>query len=304
MDWTKEKVEERKSYIGGSDASAILGLNRFKTPLQVWAIKTGYIVPENINDKVAVKLGNKLEQTVAEFFMDETGKKLERVNETIIHPKYPFLCANIDRRVVGERAGFEAKTTNQFKAREWEGNDIPIEYLIQCIHYMAVTGLPKWYIAVLIGNMEFRWKAIDRDDKVIDDLVKKEVAFWNNFVVPKVMPMQISSEDGGVLYALYPQAAPESVIELGDDASKICESLDSLKADAKMLEKEISEQENTLKAMLGTYETGLTPVYKVSWKTQCAKRIDTEKMRKEEPGIYERFLKETASRVLRLSVRK
>ena len=262
MDWTKEAKEARKQYIGGSDAAAILGISRYKTPLQVWAIKTGEIVPPDIDDVVAVKLGKKLEQTVAEFFEDATGKKLARVNNTIYHPDYPFLAANIDRRVIGEEAGFEAKTTNQFKQSEWEKEEIPVEYLIQCIHCMAVTGWPVWYIAVLIGNQKFLWKKIERQNKVIDDLVKKEVAFWNNFVVPKIMPMQITSEDSSILYVLFPHAAEESVIELGDDASKICESLDSMKADYNVLEKEIDAQENTLKAMLKTYETGVTPIIK------------------------------------------
>ena len=304
MDWTKEAVEARKNYIGGSDAAAILGISRYKTPLQVWAIKTGQVVPPNIDDVVAVKLGNKLEQAVAEFFMEDTGKKLARVNKTIFHPKYPFLGANIDREVINEDAGFEAKTTNQFKASEWEKEEIPVEYLLQCIHYMAVTGKKAWYIAVLIGNMQFKWKKIDRDEKVINDLVKKEVAFWNNFIVPKVMPMTITSEDSGILYALFPKAAEESIIELGDDASKICESLDSMKADFKVLEKEIDQQENTLKAMLKTFEVGMTPKYKISWKNQKERKIDVALLKKEEPGLYEKYAPEKEKRVLRLSVRR
>jgi len=325
MDWTKEAVEARKQYIGGSDAAAILGISRYKTPLQVWAIKTGEIVPPDIDDVVAVKLGNKLEQAVSEFFMDATGKELVKVNKTLFHPKYPFIGANIDRRVLNEAAGFEAKTTNQFKASEWEDEQIPAEYAIQCMHYMAVTGLPIWYIAVLIGNMKFLWKVFVRTDalnafpeiphiskkdiipvepKTLDDMIAKEVYFWNTFIVPKVMPMQITSEDSGILYALFPQAAEESVIELDDEASKICENLDSMKADNKVLKKEIEEQENTLKAMLKTYETGMTSKYKITWKNQSERRIDVELFKREEPGLYEKYTPEKEKRVLRLSVRR
>jgi len=304
MEFTKEQLEARKTYIGGSDAAAILGLSRYKTALEVWAWKTGQVVPDDISDKVHIKLGNKLEQTVAEFFMEETGKKVQRVNETLFHPKYPFLGANLDRRVIGEDALLECKTANQFKMREWEGEEIPIEYIIQCVHYLAVTGIKKAYIAVLIGNMVFKWKEITRDEKVINDMVKKEVAFWNNFVVPKVMPMTITSEDGGILYALYPKAAEESVVELGDDASRICESIDSLEADEKVLKKEIDEQKNTLKAMLKTYEMGVTAKYKISWKNQEERRIDVELFKKEEPGLYEKYSKLTSKRVLRVSVKK
>ena len=304
MDWTKEAVEARKQYIGGSDASGVLGISRYKTPLSVWAIKTGQVVPPNIDDVVAVKLGVKLEQAVAEFFMEDTGKKLERENKTIFHPEYPFLAANIDRRVVGENAGFEAKTTNAFKASEWEEDQIPAEYLLQCIHYMAVTGLKAWYIAVLIGNAYFRWKKIDRDEKVIADLVKKEVAFWNNFVVPKVMPMQIAANDSSILYTLFPQAAPDSVIELDDEAQKLCELRDSALADMKGLKKQIDEYSNTLKAMLKTYEVGITSTYKVSWKNQEERRLDTALLKKEEPAVFEKYAPPKEKRVLRVSVKR
>jgi putative phage-type endonuclease len=322
MDWTKEKVEERKFYIGGSDAAAILGLSRYRTPLQVWAIKTGQVAPEDISDRVAVKLGNKLEQTVAEFFMEETGKKVQRVSETLYHPSYPFLGANIDRLVIDEKAGLECKTANQFKMREWEGEEIPQEYQVQCLHYMAVTGLPVWYLAALIGNMAFLWKVFVRTDakvklpdmpkehinpvepKTLNEMVAKEVYFWNNFIVPKVMPMTITSQDDDILYRLYPKAASESIIELGDDASRVCESLDSMQADYAVLEKEIDEQKNTLRAMLKTYETGVTPKYKITWKNQQERRIDVELFKKEEPGLYEKYAKPKDKRVLRISVKK
>ncbi|TSA28609.1 hypothetical protein D4R71_00460 [bacterium] len=304
MDWTREKIEERKSYIGGSDASAILGINRYKSPLSVWAIKTKQIVPPNIDDVVAVKLGVKLEQTVAEFFMEETGKKVERVNKTLTHPRYDFLRANIDRKVIGEDAGLECKTTNQFKAREWEDNNAPVEYIIQCTHYMAVTGCKKWYLAVLIGNTQFKWLTIDRDNKVINDLVKKEVDFWNRFIVTKQMPMQISSQDSSILYALYPQAAPESIIELDDKAQQICEFRDSALVDLKSLKLQVDEYSNTLKAMLATHETGMTARYKITWKNQPECRLDTALLKKEEPAIYEKYAPKKEKRVLRVAVRK
>lgn len=304
MDWTKEAVEARKNYIGGSDASAILGINRYKTPLMVWSIKTGQIVPPNIDDVVAVKLGVKLEQAVAEFFMEDTGKKVEKVSKTITHPKYDFLRANIDRKVVGESAGLECKTTNQFKTSEWEEGHAPIEYMIQCIHYMAVTGWKKWYLAVLIGNAQFKWITIDRDNAVINDMVKKLVGFWNKFIVTKQMPMQISSQDSSILYTLYPQAAPESITELGDEAQRICEIRDSSLVDFKALKAQIEEYTNTLKAMLTTYETGMTAKYKITWKNQPERRLDTALLKKDEPALYEKYAPKVEKRVLRVAVRR
>jgi len=302
---TDQQVKERVNYIGGGDAAAILGLSRYRTALQVWAIKTGAIVPQDISQEMPVKLGNMLEETVCKLFEEETGKKLVSTTETLFHPEYKFIGGNLDKLVVGEKALFEAKTTNSFKQSEWENEDeIPVEYQIQCHHYLIVTGLERAYIGCLIGNRKFLWRIIERNDKLLNDILAKEVAFWNNFVVPKVMPMQISSEDSDTLYTLYPQAAPESIIELDDKAQAICENLDSMKADYKVLEKEIDQQSNTLKAMLKTYETGMTAKYKITWKSQKERRLNAELLKKEGPALYEKYSPEKEKRVLRLSVRR
>ena len=112
---------DRRTFLGGTDAAAVLGLSRYRTPLQVWAEKTGALDEQNIDDKLHVKLGKRLEEVVAELYTEKTGKKVRRVNETLYHPQFPFLAANIDRRVVGEDTLLECKTTNSFKAKEFEG---------------------------------------------------------------------------------------------------------------------------------------------------------------------------------------
>jgi putative phage-type endonuclease len=300
---TEKQLEERINYLGSSDAAGVLGLSRWKTPLEVWAIKTRQFEPKEL-DSEAVELGNELEDYVARRFMKKTGKKVQRVNETLYHPDYPFLAANVDRRIVGEKSVLECKVTSAWKASEWRGEEIPQEYIIQVLHQMAIGGFTKGYIAVLIGNQDFKWKEIIRDEKVIKDIIRKEVYFWQEFVEKRQMPMTIKAQDGDVLYALYPKATEESVIELGDDASRICESIDSLEADEKVLKKEIDEQKNTLKAMLTTYEMGVTANYKISWKNQEERRIDVELLKKEEPGLYEKYSKLTSKRVLRVSVKK
>jgi len=304
MHWTEEAKEARKKYIGGSDAAGILGLSRYSSPLSVWAIKTGEVKPKDIDDVVAVKLGNKLEQTVSEFFTEETGKKLVRVNKTLTHPKYDFLKANIDRKVVGENAGFEAKTAGPFKTKEWKDDEIPVEYLIQCIHYLAVTGWDAWYIAVLIGNQRFLWKKIDRSEGVINNLVKKELEFWNDFVLPKVMPIQITADDSDILYELFPQATPETQVELGDDIQKLCEIRDSSFADMKILERQIEEYNNTIKSKLKENEMGITKTYKITWRNQLERRIDTKLFKEEQPEMYNRYAPERSKRVLRVKVQK
>ena len=258
-------IKERMNYLGGSDCASALGLSRWKTTISLWAEKTGQIQPEDISEKISVKLGVKLEDTVAEMFTEKTGKKVRRVNKTLIHPKYPFICANIDREVVGEDAIFEAKTTSAYRAKEWAGEEIPQEFILQCMHYLAVTGEKKAYLAVLIGNQDFKIKEIERDEAMINEIISKEVHFWNEFVLKKSMPGIISASDSDVLLKLFPSALEGKEVMLPVSVENVCEELDALKRVRKSTDEEIKKKENELKSLVKENEVGIAGEYKIKW---------------------------------------
>lgn len=264
---TKEQVLQRRNYLGASEAAAVLGLSRWKTPLQVWSEKTGAVEPEDISDRLPVIVGNELEDLVCKLFTRETGKKVYRVNETIRHPAYPFIAANLDRRVVGEDAVLEAKTANARKLHEWEDDEIPQEYLVQVMHQLAVTGRQFAYIAVLIGgNQKFIWKKVERDEDIIKNIVEKECEFWLSFVQPKVMPKVVTAQDSAILNALFPSSKDGDNMVLGSDADRIIEDIKTLDEQAKKLTEEAAKLKNELKLMIGNFAGGSTEKWKVSWK--------------------------------------
>lgn len=262
---TEAQIKERVTYIGASEAAAVLGMSRWSSPLQVWAEKTGLISPDDISALLPVRLGNKLEQTVAELFMEETGKKVQRANETLYHPRYPFIGCNLDRRVVGESAILECKTAAPWKIKEWEGEEFPPEYVVQVMHQLAVTGAARGYLAVLFGNQDFKIKVVDRDEAALTKLVNREVEFWEKFVLPKIMPESISAKDKETLLKLFPTAEIGDPILLTDQANILAETLESLKKDHKAITAQIMQHENELKAMLGKAECGETNIWKFTW---------------------------------------
>ncbi len=286
---------DRTKYLGGSDAAAALGLSRWKSPLEIWALKTGAIQPSDISDQLPVKLGVRLEEAVAELFEEQTGKVVNRVNRTLIHQKYDFIRANIDRKVLKEDAIVECKTTSAWKAKEWDGEDVPREYVIQALHYLAVSGAARCYVAVLIGNQDFKIKIVERDEKVMDDLIRREVHFWNEFVV-KNIPPAAKSNDKDTLSALYPSAQEDKTIELDSESIAALEVLEGMKEDADLLERQISEQENILRQKLGDAEVGLARGWKVRWSNSRTRRFDTDEFKKEHADLYEAFRKETLNR--------
>lgn len=141
----KEWLELRKTGIGGSDAGAICGLNPYNSAMTVFRDKTCSI-PEEQEDNESVRQGHDLEDYVARRFMEATGLKVRCSNYMYRSMEHPFMIADVDRLVVGEDAGLECKTASAYNADKWKDGEIPLHYIMQCYHYMAVTGKRTWYI--------------------------------------------------------------------------------------------------------------------------------------------------------------
>lgn len=182
-------LDLRRSGLGGTDASAVLGLNPWRTPLQVWSEKRGEAPP--VEQTPAMRWGLVLEPVIAEEYTLETGRRLWTPEQVYHHPEHDFLVGTPDRLVIGDRRGLEVKTANGFMASEWgpAGTDqVPAHYLIQCLHYMAVTGYRVWDLAVLIGGSDFRVYTIHWDEAAGQQLVTRLAAWWARHMVEGVEP--------------------------------------------------------------------------------------------------------------------
>jgi putative phage-type endonuclease len=285
----------RTKGIGGSDAAAIAGLSKWKSPVQVWLEKTGQAPLEEAQSEAAY-WGTKQEALVAEEFSLRTGLKVRRCNQILQHPDYPFMIANVDRLIVGQKAGLECKTASEYLKSEWEGEEVPAPYLLQCQHYMAVTGYDAWWIAVLIGGNKFVYKKIERDDELIQQLIQIETDFWNNHVVPQVPPeMDGSAASTELLNKMYP-VGNKNEVHLPSEADQLIAELEEAKAHQKAADERVSELENKLKALLGENEIGVAKNHIVTWKTVTSERVDSKRLAKERPDIYKQYLKSSVSR--------
>ncbi len=267
---TAEQVD-RTQFIGGSDIAGILGIGKYSTPLSVWASKTGQIPPKNEPEPIHMKLGRRLEEVVAELFTEKTNLRVQRKTERAIHPKYPMFAAQIDRLVVGTDEILECKTASAWLAKAWIEDEIPADYICQVMWQLACSGKKRGYIAVLIGNQDFKVKLIERDPVMIAEMLKRATSFWNDFVLAKVMPSQITAKDSETLYELFPTAEPETKIDLGDEGARIVESRNAMYQDKILLEDNIEKANNELKAMLKDNERGVAGKWLVTWKNQKRK---------------------------------
>ena len=176
----------RKTGIGGSDAGAVCGLNPYSSAMKIFRDKISDIVEETNNE--AMRIGHDLEDYVAKRFTEATGLKVRKSNFMYRSVEHPFMLADVDRLVVGEDAGLECKTVSAYSADKWADGNIPLHYVMQCYHYMAVTGKRTWYIAAVILGKEFIYRKLEWDDEIINGIIAKEEYFWNEYVTKGILP--------------------------------------------------------------------------------------------------------------------
>lgn len=263
-------LEYRQKGIGGSDVAAITGLSRYKSPMAVYLDKIGELPP--VDDNPKMKAGRMLEQVIADWFAEEVGTKVWRQNAIFQHPEHKFMLANIDRWLPGQNAGLECKNTGEYSKDDWAGTQAPTEYVLQCNHYMAVTGADRWYIAVLIGGWDFQWRVIERDETLIQNLITIEEAFWNDHVLAKVPPA-FSHQDSDYLKEKYPDSQVGRAVHLPDDVYDIMQSLYT----ARSAEKEAKRLKDTATNQIKGYMEDAELAYyqgelRFTWKTNPKSR--------------------------------
>ncbi len=292
----EEWLRARMAGIGGSDVSAIAGLNKYKSPMGVYLDKIGESPIEDITSEAAY-FGTLLEDVVAQEFTKRTGMKVRNRFAILQHPKHPYMLANVDRMIVGKKEGLECKTASEYLKGEWEGDEVPTPYLLQIQHYMAVTGYDAWWIAVLLGGNKFIFKRIERDEEIIEYLIKLEGDFWANHVIKRNPPEFDGSEASTrLLQALYPQAEPKSEIQLDKTVETLIEARDAYIEDITALETKKKEIENQIKAQMGENEIGHVGSRTVKWSNVTSNRIDTKTLKAERPEIYQQYTKPSVSR--------
>ena len=290
----EEWLRLRKLGIGGSDAGAICGVNPYSSQMKVFWDKTTEKVEEQDNE--AIRIGHDLEQYVAKRFTEATGLKVRKSNFMYRSKEYPLMIADVDRLIVGENAGLECKTASAYNADKWKNGEIPLHYVLQCYHYMAVTGKRTWYIACVILGREFTYRKLTWNDELINRLIEIEENFWNNYVVPGKIPKPDGSKTcDEVLEKYFHVAKKASAIELVGFDEKL-ERREEILAYIEELQTEQKQIEQEIKIFMQDNELAFNERFRVSWSNMDTTRLDTKRIKQEKPEIYADYAKTTSSR--------
>lgn len=292
----KQWLEVRRGGIGSSDAAAAVGLNPYKSMLELWLEKTAQgAAPSQSHqeeDWGPTYWGTLLEPIVAAHYTRQTGNRVRRVNAVLAHPDHQWMLANLDREIVG--AGdvqiLECKTAGLNGARLWH-DGVPEYVQLQVLHQLAVTGKAAADVAVLICGQELRIHRIERDETMIAQLIQLEQEFWR-MVQDRVAPPADGSDSANrALNQLYPSDFGESLLFARDPYLEgIFQQLLEAKEEQEREERRASELKQAIQQRMGSATTAVFTAGSVTWKrTRDSARFDVERFAQDHPDLFKAY---------------
>lgn len=291
-------LDVRKQGIGSSDAAAAVGLNPYKSQLELWLEKTGRdgnlprIDPHD--EESPTYWGNILEPIVAAHYTKRTGHRVRRINAVLQHPDPDkhWMLANIDREIIGvpDVQILECKTAGINGAKLWR-EGVPEYVQLQVMHQLAVTGKPAADVAVLLGGQTLEIHRIERDEKVIARLIELERRFWHYVETESPPPVDGSESADTALRALYPNDTGRTV-DFSADRTLSATFADWLSvrqtlADTEAIEAKLKQ---TLQQAMGEASKALFETGAVTWrKAKDSKTIDLPALFKDYPELQQRY---------------
>ncbi|MEX5545474.1 YqaJ viral recombinase family protein [Pseudomonas pergaminensis] len=302
---TKELPREdwlavRKQGIGSSDAGAAVGLNPYKSQLELWLEKTGRdtTLPkaDPHDEESPMYWGNVLEPIVAWHYSKRTKKKVRRINAVLQHPSpdMSWMRANIDREVISadDVQILECKTAGINGARLWE-EGVPEYVEMQVMHQLAVTGKQAADVAVLLGGQHLEIHRIERDEQMIARLIELERKFWTYVETDTPPPADGSASAEAALRCLYPEDNGQTVDFSGH--AGLAEAYLELKAVRQSIgEKQTREAQlkQMLQQAIGEATRAEFSSGYISWKkSKGCTVLDVERLLKEKPYLQVRYAK-------------
>jgi putative phage-type endonuclease len=304
-----EWLAVRKGGIGSSDAAAAVGLNPYKSQLELWMEKTGRdgALPklDPHDEESPAYWGNILEPIVASHYSKRSGNRVRRINAVLQHPdpELPWMLANIDREIIGaaDVQILECKTAGINGARLWK-EGVPEYVQLQVMHQLAVTGKQAADVAVLLGGQHLEIHRIERDEQMIARLIELERKFWDYVMTDTPPPADGSDSADQALRCLYPADSGQVVDFSANPALAIAYvELKSVRHSIAQQEKRESQLKQTLQQAMGEATRAQFSSGYITWKkAKDSTALDVATLLKEKPYLQVRYamVKEGSRRFL------
>lgn len=269
---TPEQVEARKATIGASEIAAIMGASPFASPIDVWLQKTGR--SKGFSGNRATLAGHYLEAPILAMYADETKSVVVHpevvwsgsLGGMLTHPDLPFVSATPDgiaiprlswggsaaaELVLAEGTLVDAKNVGLFSAHYYADGAMPDYYALQLAQQMAVTGIRRACLAVLIGGQQFVIRSVEWSAEVEQMILDAASEFWFEHVVTDVPPPVDGSSGWSRLLAERLPKTLGPVMRATPEMEDYAKQLVRAREERKLLEKKEMDLANRIKASLG-----------------------------------------------------
>jgi predicted phage-related endonuclease len=239
--------------LGASEAGDILGCG-FRTPWEVAALHKGLIEPEPQNEDQMV--GKLLERAIVEIYRHQTGHKVRFVDESVFHPDWPWLRYTVDAIAEDVPAVVEAKAVNEWAAREWGDipDEMPLRVQLQCLIYMAATGLRQCHIAALIKGRP-RIFEMAYDHGAANQICSIMESFWRRFIIGTEMPpLDTSAGAGRYLQKLFPTHREKDIVAASEAQAQLLDEYLTVRIQQKVIDETRAQLEVKLKQEVADHE--------------------------------------------------
>ena len=277
----------RPLVVGGSDAAAACGLDPYRSRVMLWAEKTGRIVPEKTE---AMRWGRLLEPAIVGELVERGYTFEPSPAEGWQDAERPWLVGHPDgfTELDGWPAILEVKTAGSWAGREWrEDAGAPLAYILQCQHYMHLTGHGLALLACLVGGQRLELRTVRRDAEAIGRMLELEAELIDHVKRDVPPPPDGSESAKDALAALYPESDAGETVRLDRDAMLDYESLKVRRDQLAVLGAQVAELEQRLKARMGTAATAISPHDEIvaRWTSYKRTAIDATALRRALPAI-------------------
>lgn len=296
----------RKDGLGASDTAAVLGIDPWKSPLEVYLDKVNPIVHDDTVSEAA-EWGSAVEAVVARKVASRHRHlgKLTPSPGLCAHLDHPWMLATPDRVLVdrdtGREALLEIKTTDSRNRPQWADGPPP-RVLVQVQQQLAVTGLDTAYVAVLFGGREMPAPfEVKRDDEAIALIVEHAGAFWRDHVATRTPP-EARLGDASALTALYPGDEDLDGLIADDQLEALIRERRGAKATADQAAAVVDELDLRIKEALGdhTLVTSVDGDVLATWKPKTTRRFDTRRFRTDRPDLAAAYETTSTTREFRV----
>ena len=285
-------LAERGKGIGSSEIGTILGLNPFQSSYQLWRVKKGIDRPQQEN--FAMKAGHYLEDAVARFFSDESGREVIKASAgdwLAVDVDKPFLRVSPDRTywLDGKRSNdnkgiVECKTTQ----RQVDANDLPKHWFCQLQYQLGVMQLPEGSLAWLTQGREFGYQTMKLDADFYGWLAEEAEKWWTDYIVGNAEPPVTRVED---ILLRSPRSLAGASVQATEDAVKACAELKQLKEQLALLDEQKKTLEERIKLSMGEAEVLLSGGETLAtWKSaKDGTKFDERKFKSDHPDIWQEY---------------